>query len=227
MGIIYDGHEEEITVTVNDNGDGTLEVIVVVDSDGATFNNIYEPRGFVEISANKVLTGAKLEDGQFKFQLFDDEGTILGTATNDAEGKIVFPALTYGLEDDGKTFTYMFKEIIPDTPEPGYLYDEHEVTVTVTVKDNGVGMMECEVNYSGDKTFKNDFDESRIPKTPGDDDKPKKNTDKPKTTTVKKTTSNKTPKTGDENDVAFWIGLFSLAGLVMALTERKRLSNNR
>ncbi|MDY3930316.1 MAG: FctA domain-containing protein [Erysipelotrichaceae bacterium] len=41
--IVYDSHEETVTVTVSDNGDGTLHIEVAYDEDGAVFNNTYEP----------------------------------------------------------------------------------------------------------------------------------------------------------------------------------------
>lgn len=41
--IVYDSHEETVTVTVSDNGDGTLHIEVAYDEDDAVFNNTYEP----------------------------------------------------------------------------------------------------------------------------------------------------------------------------------------
>ena len=41
--IVYDSHEETVTVTVSDNGDGTLHIEVAYDEDSAVFNNTYEP----------------------------------------------------------------------------------------------------------------------------------------------------------------------------------------
>ncbi|MEE8810173.1 Spy0128 family protein, partial [Lactimicrobium sp.] len=41
--IVYDSHEEKVTVNVSDNGDGTLQIEVAYDEDGAVFNNTYEP----------------------------------------------------------------------------------------------------------------------------------------------------------------------------------------
>ncbi len=63
-GYTYDGHSETVTVTVTDNGDGTLATKVAYDDDGAVFDNTYEASGEATIEATKVLTGAKL-DGSF------------------------------------------------------------------------------------------------------------------------------------------------------------------
>ena len=41
--VVYDSHEETVTVTVSDNGDGTLLIETAYDKDGAVFENMYEP----------------------------------------------------------------------------------------------------------------------------------------------------------------------------------------
>lgn len=153
-GYTYDGHSEVVTVTVTDNGDGTLATEVAYDGDGAVFNNTYAASGEVTIGATKVLTGADLDAGQFEFGLFEGDTQVGDPVTNNADGAIAF-TVAYGLDDVG-THTYTMRELV-GTPQTGYTYDSSSKTVTVKVTDNGDGTLATEVTYGGDTTFTNTY----------------------------------------------------------------------
>ncbi|MBQ9058657.1 MAG: isopeptide-forming domain-containing fimbrial protein [Atopobiaceae bacterium] len=80
------------------------------------------------IEATKYLTGDKqLEAGEFSFQLAEGD-TIIATAPNGADGKVIFPAITY---TEAGTHTYTVTEIPGN--QIGYTYDARSYDVTVTV----------------------------------------------------------------------------------------------
>ena len=94
-GYKYDGTPAEVTVTVSDEGDGTMSADVKYGK--TTFSNSYEASGDTDgtIYAQKTLEGRKLEADQFKFELKDSEGNVLQTKTNDASGRVIFDAIKY------------------------------------------------------------------------------------------------------------------------------------
>lgn len=81
-GYAYDGHEIAVTVTVTDNGDGTLTATPEY-SGAQEFVNTYTATGKVDLFAAKEVTGATLAAGQFSFQLKGPDGSVLQTVAND------------------------------------------------------------------------------------------------------------------------------------------------
>ena len=94
-GYTYDGTSAKVTVTVTDNGDGTMKAEVAYTKQ--TFSNSYEAKGNTDgtIYAQKNLAGRQLEEGQFSFQLKDSDGNVRQTKTNDASGRVIFDSITY------------------------------------------------------------------------------------------------------------------------------------
>ncbi|MCR4633741.1 MAG: DUF5979 domain-containing protein, partial [Erysipelotrichaceae bacterium] len=75
--VVYDTHEEFVSVTVNDNGAGVLQADVIYDSDGTLFTNIQNP-GSLKIS--KFVEDAPEGDESvfaFTLTLMDEEGNEL------------------------------------------------------------------------------------------------------------------------------------------------------
>lgn len=105
----------------------------------------------VVIKAKKTLVGKDLTAGQFSFGLYDEQGQLLQTASNAADGSIAFQAINYSQVG---TFNYVIKEI--PGQEEGYTYDSKEVKATVTVVDV-FGEKYGSVSYDGDATFTNSF----------------------------------------------------------------------
>lgn len=166
-GVQYDGSTFAVTTTVTDKGDGTLSVAHKVDSDANTvgFINSYTPAATsVTLGASKVLNGKSLDAEEFTFVL-TDEGDKQVTATNDANGMVVFPAIQYG--EAGK-YQYTIAEVKGD--ESDVTYDESEYAVTVTVEDNGEGSLVATVAYEGGNApvFTNTYNAPEAPASPGD-----------------------------------------------------------
>ena len=166
-GVQYDGSTFAVTTTVTDKGDGTLSVAHKVDNDANTvgFTNSYTPAATsVTLGASKVLNGKSLDAEEFTFVL-TDEGDKQVTATNDANGMVVFPAIQYG--EAGK-YQYTIAEVKGD--ESDVTYDESEYAVTVTVEDNGEGSLVATVAYEGGNApvFTNTYNAPEAPASPGD-----------------------------------------------------------
>lgn len=168
--VTYDATVHHAVVTVVDNA-GKLEASVTYDdgkTDAPTFRNTYNATGSAELTATKVVAVAdgfthdtKLKGGEYTFELKDAAGNVLGTAKNDADGKVSFTR-EFQLSDLGgaasKDFTYTIVEQ-PGT-EPGMVYDTHPLIYKVTVKDDGTGTLNAKAvvtSTSGSDTFTNTY----------------------------------------------------------------------
>lgn len=166
-GVQYDGSTFAVTTTVTDNGKGTLSVAHKVDNDANTvgFTNSYAPAATsVTLGASKVLNGKSLDAEEFTFVLTDEGGEQV-TATNDANGMVVFLAIQYG--EAGK-YQYTIAEVEGD--ESDVTYDESKYAVAVTVEDNGEGSLVATVAYEGGNApvFTNTYNAPEAPASPGD-----------------------------------------------------------
>ena len=110
-----------------------------------------EKRGSATLQAQKVLDAEDrvLEEGAFTFQLLDDHYRVIQTATNDAEGNVVFDTIQYTPDDLGYK-NYHIIEVIGDDETIGY--DRHQEDVTVTIYDPGDGSdtLDCTPVYDSD-----------------------------------------------------------------------------
>lgn len=166
-GVQYDSSTFAVTTTVKDNGDGTLSVAHKVsnDANAVGFTNSYAPAATsVTLGASKVLNGKSLDAEEFTFVLTDEGGKQV-TATNDANGMVVLPAIQYG--EAGK-YQYTIAEVEGD--ESDVTYDESKYAVTVTVEDNGEGSLVATVAYEGGNApvFTNTYNAPEAPASPGD-----------------------------------------------------------
>ena len=171
-GVAYDAKEVKVHVKVEQNQGDNNKTKVTVTYDGAatapTFNNTYDAKGSVILTATKTIKVAdgfdhttKPADGEFTFDLKDAAGNVLDTAKNDANGKVSFTR-EFQLSDlDGaasKDFTYTIVE--QSGMEPGMVYDTHALTYKVTVKDDGTGTLNAKAivtSTSGPETFTNNY----------------------------------------------------------------------
>ena len=171
-GVAYDAKEVKVYVKVEQNQGDNNKTKVTVTYDGAatapTFNNTYDAKGSVTLTATKTIKVAdgfdhttKPADGEFTFDLKDAAGNVLDTAKNDANGKVSFTR-EFQLSDlDGaasKDFTYTIVE--QPGAEPGMVYDSHPLTYTVTVTDGGNGALNAKAivtSASGSDTFTNTY----------------------------------------------------------------------
>ncbi len=133
-GITYDTHICQITVSVGDNGDGTMTANVTYQT-LPRFVNTYAVSGetSVDISGKKALVGKDLEEGLYSFTLYKGDQE-LATVKNGANGSFVFQDVA--LDSLGE-HTFTVKEVKGSLS--GITYDETVYTVTVNVTDNGVG----------------------------------------------------------------------------------------
>ena len=171
-GVVYDAKEVKVHVKVEQNQDDNNKTKVIVTYDGdataPTFNNTYDAKGSVTLTATKTIKVAdgfdhatKPADGEYTFELKDAAGNVLGTAKNDADGKVSFTR-EFQLSDLGGAVSKDFTYTIVEQPgaEAGMVYDNHPLTYKVTVTDGGAGALNAKAvvtNTSGSETFTNTY----------------------------------------------------------------------
>lgn len=171
-GFGYSSASYRVTVTVSDNGDGTLSQPAVkmeqtYTDDGvshednpikvadkiAKITNTYRPKGTsVTLKAKKRFTGGELAGNDFTFQLLDNDGKELQAVQNDKDGKVAFAAIDYATPGD---HDYAIKEVAGN--DSTIVYDAKDVKVHVKVTDEK-GELRATVTYDGEKavpTFTN------------------------------------------------------------------------
>lgn len=150
---------KSVTIVVTDNGDGTLSADVR--KDALEFENSYEAgAAMVQLSFAKTLSGrpTALTDGEFQFQLKDEQGNVVATASNDAAGNVKFPRMAFG---EAGTYTYKVSEVAGSAA--GVTYDADVRTVTIKVADDGEGYLVAETSVEGDTTFANTYKAAPVP----------------------------------------------------------------
>ena len=171
-GFGYSSASYRVTVTVSDNGDGTLSQPAVkmeqtYTDDGvshednpikvadkiAKITNTYRPKGTsVTLKAKKRFTGGELAGNDFTFQLLDNDGKELQAVQNDKDGKVAFAAIDYATPGD---HDYAIKEVAGN--DSTIVYDAKDVKVHVKVTDEK-GELKAVATYDGEKavpTFTN------------------------------------------------------------------------
>ena len=241
-GITYDDQTYMIHTKITDNGDGTLKAehqvlagigeddqMIPAEGNAITFQNSYkaEPAN-ITIEAVKKLEGGTLKEGQFTFQLKDKDGKAAAEVKNKKDGAVRFENLTF---DSEGTYEYTISEV--NDKQTGVTYDENVYKLTVSVTDDGSGVLSAKV--SGDKAIftniykatdakidpKTDIDTKS--KTPTTDAKTDSKTDidtKPKTPTSD--AKDKAPETGDSSCMALYLVLMVIAAMSGALVCKKK-----
>lgn len=171
-GFGYSSASYRVTVTVSDNGDGTLSQPAVkmeqtYTDDGmshednpievadkiAKITNTYHPKETsVALEATKRFTGGTLAGGDFTFQLLDSDGKELQAVQNDKDGKVAFAAIDYATPGD---HDYAIREVAGN--DSTIVYDAKDVKVHVKVTDEK-GELKAVATYDGEKavpTFAN------------------------------------------------------------------------
>lgn len=155
-GITYDADVRKVTIKVAADGEGYLVAETSVEGD-TTFANTYKaapvPYGVTQdVKVSKTLTGRDLRAGEFEFELVEN-GNVVATASNDAEGNVSFGALVY---DEAGTHTYVVREAKGSLG--GVTYDASEHVVTVSVTDDGSGRLSAKATSAdGQIVFKNAY----------------------------------------------------------------------
>ena len=197
----------DITVTVSDNGNGTLDVKKTPDKAAYEFTNVYDAEGSTDLSIRKVLRGREFKDSDsWTFTVtgngpmpVDEEGNevtsvvISPKAGDDESAMAAFGTMNYTLADAGKTFTYKISE----SGKIANVKNAKPIEFTVTVSDNGDGTLTAEKDPDDAVfVFVNEYNEPPI-----------------------------TPDTGDNNMIILWTatGLFSaILIMLMAMIRRRK-----
>lgn len=139
------------TVTVTDNGVGSLSV-ESNPAQGAlfSFTNTYNvdpvessPTGEGGITITKNLDGRNLNDGEFAFELVDQNGTAVATGANDANGNVELETVKF---TEPGTFTYTIREV--NNNLGGVDYDTAQYKATATVTDKSDGTLKVEWSFA-------------------------------------------------------------------------------
>ena len=135
-GLTCDKTEHKITVTVTNNQDGTLIPETDIDVTKLDFTNKYQAEGSIQFGGTKILNGMDLAKDRFSFVLLDEDGEVLQTVKNDADGRFIFEI---EFTKDG-TYRYTVKESGCEDGH-GITCDNTKYNITVTVTDNRDGTL--------------------------------------------------------------------------------------
>lgn len=154
-GVTNDSEPKNFTVTVKDNGDGTMTA-TASKIDG--FVNTYTVQSTdysvtTDVSIAKKLEGRALKAGEFTFQLIEGN-KVVSEGTNDADGNVTFKSVNYTSADLGE-HTYKVREV--EGNAGGVNYDKSEYDVTVSVTDNHNGKLSAKASSDGAIEFKNSY----------------------------------------------------------------------
>lgn len=183
-GVLYLNTSYTVTAKVTDNHNGTLSVAwSMTDANGddvttATFVNTYFVSDTsVTFGAAKALEGRAVKDGEFTFELRDAKGNVLGTATNDETGQIVFADAVQSFGSAGE-YDFVVAEVLPEDDDAategiqkdGVTYDETTYTAHVVVSDDNKGkLVVTELTYNGEAAlpvFHNTYTKPAEPPAP-------------------------------------------------------------
>lgn len=162
-GITYDTASYYVTVVVEDNGEGSLEIVSESYSliDGAaatalTFANTYIPeKTTAQFTGDKELTGKvnnALLGGEYEFTLYASDanwtqGSKIETVKNGINGLIEFTAIDFETDEDKY---YIVKENNAGETIDGVTYDDTVYRVWVEVTDDLKGQLHATVHIYDD-----------------------------------------------------------------------------
>jgi len=148
-GMSYDPMKAEVTVTVTKDGH-TLTATKALPTD-TEFDNTFTPAATsAQFKFTKKLEGKALVADAFSFELLEN-GQVLQTKKNGADGTIQFDAISYDKEG---THTYTVREVAGTDTDIDYDTMNAEVTVKVT-KDATTGILTANVVMPADSEFNN------------------------------------------------------------------------
>ena len=201
--------DRELKVKVTDDGTGELKVETAEDSEEVKFVNTYETEGEVTFSGFKTLKGATIKAGQFSFELYDEDGKLLETVSNEADGSYSFTTLSYTGDDldrdeDGNYMdtTKEYRVVEKEGAAPHITYDDTEYNITAELSDDKQGTINVTADPEADSyDFTNTYTPDKL---------------------------HKGVNTGDDNNLMGWIALMLLAGAGIGSTaffHRRRRDN--
>jgi len=157
-GWIVDKTVYTVKVEVGDNGAGNLFIVSVryTDEDSVVvedvvFTNTYEAGSTAIAFEATKSADVEITAGQFSFDLYDDEDTLIERVTNAASGKVEFSPVTF-LEAG----TFIFKIVEVKGSVLGWTYDPSVYYVTVVVEDDGEGQLIASIDYADEEGIPTD-----------------------------------------------------------------------
>lgn len=152
VGVTYDETAYPVVIEVTKEANAYVGKIT---SEAITFKNSYsEPKPAVtSIKATKKLTGRDLKAGEFQFILTAADGTTY-QASNQADGSITFPELTFEAEGD---YHFILSEVVGNDPEISYDNKQHEITISVTKENGELVAKESSQPVSFDNTYQEEL----------------------------------------------------------------------
>ena len=170
-GVDYDASTLTAKAEVSSDGAGKMLIEwAAYDADGNevkefAFENEYKAKETsLVLGSIKTMKGRALKDGEFTFQLKDEDGNVVSEAKNAEDGWIAFETLVY---DQAGTYRYTISEVKGN--DETITYDETVYNVTVEVNDDLKGHLDPTVTYEdsdGAPVFVNTYTE---PADDGDD----------------------------------------------------------
>lgn len=248
-GVTYDQTKHTASVTVTDNGDGTLSVSDPVYDDGSatapTFTNTYKAAVVTTAlpTVTKIVSGDKPDAyPTFTFALEALNGSILpdsagenGVTTGiiNGDGAVSLGSVTF---DQAGTYSYKAYEVAGNAE--GWTYDNTVYNVTYTVTDDGAGVLGTSTSISTSDgtaadavTFENVYTapapepEPEPEPTPAPEPEPEPAKDpEPAKEEPKKPAI---PNTGDATQTALPVGLAVAAAAVLAAAVMVRRRGRR
>ncbi len=164
-GVQYDDASYPVTVTITDNGDGTLSK-TVTGADAIVFNNAYATNtASLTLDGTKILLGGGLTEGQFSFLLHKTDadfeislGSRASIVSNGADGGFSFD-LSY---DTPGTRYYALVEDTSD-PQADILYDAALYRIRVDVVDDGEGHLTASYTWAATGVTSEDIEFVNVP----------------------------------------------------------------
>ena len=210
-GIQYYTKTITATVTIVDNGKGVLEATVAYDGE-KVFENTYTPAGAtsVTLGGKKVLEGKDLEAGKYSFELKKEDGSVVETVKNAADGTVTFSPISYD-ESQVETHKYTISEVVGS--EAGITYDKTVQEVEVTVEKVSVTELKATASKEAkDLVFTNKYTpaKTQVSVKKAWDDKDNQDGKRPSSVTVKLLADGQdTDKTLELNAANGWTGSFT------------------
>ena len=186
-GVTYDTTVQEVEVKVEKVSATELKATASKEAKDLVFKNVYTPAGAasVTLGAKKVLEGKTLEAGKYSFELKKEDGTVVETATNAADGTVTFSSISYDESQVG-THKYTISEVAGS--EPGVTYDTTIQEVEVKVEKVSATELKATASKEAkDLVFKNVYTPAKtsVSVTKKWDDKDNQDGKRPSSITVK------------------------------------------
>ncbi|WP_290438694.1 Spy0128 family protein, partial [Streptococcus salivarius] len=148
-GMTYDPMKANVTVTVTKSGHA-LTAVATLPTDKEFNNTFTSGPTQAQFKFTKRLEGKALEADAFTFELLEN-GNVIQTKKNKADGSITFDAIEYSTEGE---HTYTVREKAGNDTNIDYDTMNAEVKVKVT-KDAATGLLSAAVTMPEDTEFNN------------------------------------------------------------------------